>query len=387
MKKNVLIRMRSLYIIFTALLFSIGTKCSLAQETQFFRSTKGIPVAPVLTADPNPPGLVAGALYYNSVNTRFRLFNGTSWQDLIANYPPAVDNVNISGDFAIGGTVTGSYSYCDAESDAESGTSYQWYYAADVSGTNATVIAGATSASYTIASPVTEGKYIRLGITPGASSGTSPGIEKYSNWTLIPPCGSSISVNHTAGEISAQTLTITYGTVNFNGKCWITQNLGAAQQATSATDDTGASAGWYWQFNRKQGFYHPGPNGTTTGLSPTWTTPFIEENSNWLISNDPCRLLLGGVWRLPTPAEWTSADNTWNNYNDTYNSVLKIHAAGYLDYSYGELKVRGSEGYYWGSSQYGTTGGYRLKLTSSSSAVDYLGYKPRGVSVRCLRDN
>ena len=78
---------------------------------------------------------------------------------------------------------------------------------------------------------------------------------------------------HTAGTVAPVTKTVTYGTVltdigGTGSKCWITQNLGADQQATSATDATEASAGWYWQFGRKQGFKHDGkvvPNGEEMG--------------------------------------------------------------------------------------------------------------------------
>ncbi len=63
----------------------------------------------------------------------------------------------------------------------------------------------------------------------------------------------------------------------------------------------------------------------------------ISENSDWLPANDPCTLLLGSGWRLPTLIEWETADATggWDNYNETFASVLKLHAAGYLDGSDG----------------------------------------------------
>ena len=71
-------------------------------------------------------------------------------------------------------------------------------------------------------------------------------------------CGSNITVFHDDVRGVAPTdTTITYGTVSTNlsgeDKCWITQNLGATQQATAATDATAASAGWYFQFRNVQG--------------------------------------------------------------------------------------------------------------------------------------
>ncbi len=80
-------------------------------------------------------------------------------------------------------------------------------------------------------------------------------------------CGSSLTINHVAGVVAPVTKTVTYGTVtNIPGetsKCWITSNLGADHQATAINDATEASAGWYWQFNRKQGYKHDGTTQNT----------------------------------------------------------------------------------------------------------------------------
>ena len=166
-------------------------------------------------------------------------------------------------------------------------------------------------------------------------------------------CGDNLNITHIAGEVAPVTKTVNYGTVltNLSGanKCWITQNLGADHQASSATDATEASAGWYWQFNRKQGYKH---DGTTRTPNTTWITS-INENSDWQSGNDPCRLLLGAGWRIPTYTEWENADANggWNNWNGTYASVLKLHAAGNLGGSGGSLSNRGIGGFYWSSTQ------------------------------------
>jgi hypothetical protein len=104
------------------------------------------------------------------------------------------------------------------------------------------------------------------------------------------PCAAAITVSHnTSDGVSPVTVDITYPIVSteITGecKCWIAQNLGATQQATSATDNTDASAGWYWQFNLKQGY--------AVGPSPAWTITSISEDSNWTAAQDPCALLLG----------------------------------------------------------------------------------------------
>ncbi len=79
-------------------------------------------------------------------------------------------------------------------------------------------------------------------------------------WT----CGTeSLTVSHTTtGGVAPVNKSTTYGTVNNipgePSKCWITSNLGSDHQASYVYDATEASSGWYWQFNRKQGYLHNG---------------------------------------------------------------------------------------------------------------------------------
>ncbi|MCX6305447.1 MAG: hypothetical protein NT040_10805 [Bacteroidetes bacterium] len=202
-------------------------------------------------------------------------------------------------------------------------------------------------------------------------------------------CGSSITINHViSGGAAPVDKTVTYGTVNnITGepiKCWITSNLGADHQATALNDATEASAGWYWQFNRKQGYKH---DGTIRTPNNTWIFS-ISENFSWQATNDPCNIEFGTIWRIPTYTEWDNVDNTggWTNWNGPWESGLKLHAAGYLLHSNGVLNERGTGGYYWSSRQIDATYGWGLGFSSGSSSVNN-GYKPFGFSVRCVRDN
>jgi len=200
-------------------------------------------------------------------------------------------------------------------------------------------------------------------------------------------CGNLITINHVAGNIAPVTKTVTYGTVtNIPGettKCWITRNLGASQQATAVSDATEASAGWYWQFNRKQGYKH---DGSTRTPNTTWITS-IDENLDWETAQDPCALELGTGWRIPTYTEWYNVDNTggWDDWNGPWSYGLKMHAAGYLDYSDGSLYYRGSYGFYWSSTQGSTaTGCYLIFSSSLSNMTTY--NKAYGFPLRCLRE-
>lgn len=200
-----------------------------------------------------------------------------------------------------------------------------------------------------------------------------------------PACPDTFRVHHVAGTVSAETVTINYPLVETDlsgtNQCWLGRNLGATIDAASVTDNSAAAAGWYWQFNRKQGYAHDGSSRTPNTV---WITS-IDENTDWEPANDPCNLFFGSNWRLPTATEWTNVDATgaWGNYNDAYNSVLKLHAAGLLTLS-GSLNLRGTRGYWWSHSQESTTAGRNMVMLSSTANVN-TNSKVSAFSVRCLR--
>jgi len=200
-------------------------------------------------------------------------------------------------------------------------------------------------------------------------------------------CGDPITVNHvTTGGVAPVNKSVSYVTVtNIPGetlKCWIASNLGADHQATAINDPTEASAGWYWQFNRKQGYKH---DGTTRTPNTTWISS-INENSNWTAANDPCTLELGSDWRIPTATEWSNIDasGSWTTWIGPWNSDLKLHAAGWLSWAAGDMAQRGSIGSHWGNSQYNTEYGkchYFDNVTSSLGNWN----KSLGITLRCIK--
>lgn len=201
-------------------------------------------------------------------------------------------------------------------------------------------------------------------------------------------CGNALVIEHNAGNVAPVSKTVSYSTVSTNlsgqEKCWIAQNLGADAQAASPSDNSEAAAGWYWQFNKKQGYKHDGS--TRTPATP-WDDN-ISNNANWAPGQDPCRSLLGNEWRIPTRSEWENVDNNggWDNFYQAYNSELKMHAAGYLDASNGSnLYYRGELGNYWSSVQESKSQAYFMYIKDSSSHTDN-NSKAYGYSVRCIKD-
>jgi PKD repeat protein len=202
-------------------------------------------------------------------------------------------------------------------------------------------------------------------------------------------CGDSITIDHVAGNVAPVSKTVTYATVtNIPGetsKCWIACNLGSDHQANYVYDSTESSAGWYWQFNRMQGYKH---DGTTRTPETTWITD-INEDLDWQAANDPCALELGGDWRIPAYTEWSNVDEggDWHDKYDAWGSGLKLHAAGLLRNVDGSLAFRGQNGYYWSSSHSSDTQGWDLYFYSSSCYMNEDAWKPYGLTVRCLKDD
>jgi hypothetical protein len=198
-------------------------------------------------------------------------------------------------------------------------------------------------------------------------------------------CGDSMTVRHKLNGVVPEEKLVHYGTVSGilgeTTKCWITSNLGADHQAASQDDATEESAGWYWQFNRKQGYKH---DGSMRIPNDFWYTGF-DENSDWQSANDPCSIELGSTWRIPTFTEWNNVvtANGWDNYNDAYSSPLKLHTSGYLSNTNGWVIERGSAGNYWSTSQLDDDEGKYLSFNVSFCNT-IVGSKATGLTLRCL---
>lgn len=217
--------------------------------------------------------------------------------------------------------------------------------------------------------------------------GSSNSLALQQSTTTCPyPCGQPLTVVHTAGPVAPVSKTLVYGTAgNLPGepaKCWITKNLGADRQATSVSESSEAPAGWYWQFNRKQGYRHDG-----SVPSPAWNITGIFENANWQTANDPCTIEIAGGWRIPTYTEWYNLDISggWANWNDPWNTVLKLHAAGLIGYTTGDLYSRGSSQYYWSATQSGNSNGQGYTGYTGGSYVNPYN-KAYGIPIRCIHD-
>ncbi|MBU0730601.1 MAG: hypothetical protein KKA70_12755 [Proteobacteria bacterium] len=93
---------------------------------------------------------------------------------LIGNSSPTASNVQISGNLYVGATLTGSYTYNDADGDPQGTSLLQWYRADDSSGTNIAAISVATSSTYDLVVG-DQARYVFYEVTPVAATGRTPG--------------------------------------------------------------------------------------------------------------------------------------------------------------------------------------------------------------------
>lgn len=138
-------------------------------------------------------------------------------------------------------------------------------------------------------------------------------------------CGEEFTVTHEAGDIAPETVTITYGTVLYDGLCWTTQNLGAEKRPESYDDGRRETRGWIWQFNRLQGHKYIGSEFSLIPDTPMEDD--IPEESNWILENDPCSKLLGGNWRIPSSEDWplSSLSFNWLEPESMFRYPLYLH--------------------------------------------------------------
>ncbi|HEY9007156.1 MAG TPA: PKD-like domain-containing protein [Ohtaekwangia sp.] len=99
---------------------------------------------------------------------------------------PTVSGVFMTGVMKNGHTLTINYTYSDADGDAESGTTFQWYRYDDEFGSNPQPIAAATGTTY-ILTAADVGKHIGCIITPRDNTGAVGSASTFQPWNAANP--------------------------------------------------------------------------------------------------------------------------------------------------------------------------------------------------------
>jgi len=192
--------------------------------------------------------------------------------------------------------------------------------------------------------------------------------------------------------------TVTYGTVESTGKCWLDRNLGATQVATSSTDE--ASYGDLFQWGRRDDG-HQNRNSVTTSTLSTTDNPghgnfILAPNSphNWRNpKNDNLWQGINGInnpcpigWRIPTNEEIDTERSNWVSQNSlgAFASPLKLPTAGFRGSTDGILYNVGIAGSYISSSVNGNNS-HGIRFYSSSVDMNVF-HRAGGESIRCIKD-
>lgn len=88
---------------------------------------------------------------------------------------PYAENVRVTGDFKVGGTINGSYTYHDINGDTESGSTYKWYISDTEDGVY-TAIDGQTAQTLRLTEEMTD-KFIKFAVTPKSDTAPTDGVE------------------------------------------------------------------------------------------------------------------------------------------------------------------------------------------------------------------
>lgn len=175
----------------------------------------------------------------------------SSWQ-LINSFPVAT-NVAVSGVYTEGQTLTASFDYSDADNDTQGTSLYQWLEADDNVGTNEVAISGATNSTYELTT-ADIGKFIRVRVTPVATTGSNPGVAVFSAY------GGPVT------DASTPTISVVQTLEAFGATC-VNQNSAVQSYTVSAlslTGDVTISAPTHFQIKTELGTW-----GSEVVLSPS----------------------------------------------------------------------------------------------------------------------
>lgn len=210
-------------------------------------------------------------------------------------------------------------------------------------------------------------------------------------------CGDNLTFTYKGGSV-------TYGTVNVSGQCWMDRNLGASQAATAYNDS--ASYGDYFQWGRLDDGHQTSNSGTTGTLSSSddpghsnfitnssstldWRSP--QNNNLWQsvsgYTNNPCP----SGWHIPLLSEWSTVITNMSLSSCSSNclqamasSALKIPSAGERYIGNGNIFYQGVGGFYWSSSPIGANA-YYIDFDNMEVNPGLSTFRGNGYAVRCLK--
>ncbi len=237
-----------------------------------------------------------------------------------ANTAPTATNVNITGTAEVGQTLTGNYTYDDADNDPEGTSTYRWLR-------NGSPISGATGISYTLV-VADEGANIIFEVTPVAQSGVSPGSPVQSP-----------SVGPVAPANTAPTAT----NVNITGTAEVGQTLTGNYTYDDADNDPEGTSTYRWLRNGS-------PISGATGIS--YTLVVADEGANIIFEVTPVAqsgVSPGSPVQSPSvgPVAPANTAPTATNVNITGTTEVGETLTGNYTYNDADGDTEGNSTYRW----------------------------------------
>jgi uncharacterized protein (TIGR02145 family) len=323
------------------------------------------------------------------------------------NAAPTATITSVSGLGAVDEKLTVVYTYTDGENDAESGTSFKWYVADNASGLNEAEIAGETTTTLLLKAAQLA-KFVRVGVTPNAATGTQLGTEVKSAYT------GPINAELTSVTFTYNGNMVTYGIIksSVTNKKWLDRNLGAPNTPTAYNDY--ANLGDLFQWGRladghqlvvrtpNSGDPFSGSSTSVNAFTTNLSSSDVPGNNNfikppadpydWRITpNDNLWQGVNGInnpcpagWRIPTVDDW-SAENLGSNAAANFTQ-MKITNSGKRFPGNAAFGGTNGGGYYWTSN---TNGAYATNyIISSGSTPSATPQDNRGsaLAIRCVKN-
>jgi hypothetical protein len=332
---------------------------------------------------------------------------GTGYSEVMTfntgNAPPVVNNIQIEGSVWVGSELKVEYDYFDAENDVESNSVIRWFTAVDTIDFDTTTEAS-TGVLYKPI-PTDESRFIKVGVTPIAATGSLAGTERLSYWVgPVGPDPTIVTFLYNGAEV-------TYGVIisPISGRNWLDRNLGAPNAPGGYNEFPNFGDLFQWgrvpdghQLIIRQEFSGVPLTGFTQELAssdiPSHSLFIINPNSpyDWRVPqndnlwqesgiNNPCP----AGWHIPTLEEWKAEGFSSKHISHAWNQ-LRLTLTGYRYGIDGNVSDSESLGLYWTSTPV-DGGGFNMSYemifgTDNDPNPVTTDIRAGGAACRCIKD-
>lgn len=236
---------------------------------------------------------------------------------------PVANNVSFSPNPAVNSTLTASYTFFDANNDAEGGSTFQWYRADSATGTNSVAIAGATSLTY-IPTSADQNKFLGIGVTPKSLTGANT-------------TGSQVIYYHPSAVLSAAAFTFTSSSIKQLPFFAVNRTMNTLN-AIQVEIDVTAIGGITFSTNTVNGYsFSANYTATVTGIQ--WVTltatgtqvAYNASGDNFTITGVASSTLTKSIniFNSITGAALTTYSNGTENFSSNTNCTNALISTGY----------------------------------------------------------